>query len=183
MRSLLMPLLAAFVLSGCATTINVAESDPRPNTPFTAVAPQSLALILDPSIRDAQSVQGDRAYDTTLTAWRRTLINGYRNGLGVYFSPVHPGQPADLALDIVKADVAWTPRGSRLTVQITYKAQLIDRNGKTVAVAANTVTAKHALTSDDGAEADCVNSAVESLYEDIANTLVRPAVPTNGTAG
>ena len=186
MRSLLMPLVAAFALSGCAgvSTIEIGQDlHPRPNTPFTTVAPQSLALILDPSIVDKVTLPGDWAYETQLTAWRRTLINGYMSGLGVYFSPVPAGQPADLALDIVKADVAWTPPGSRLTVQITYKAQLIDRNGNTVAVVANTVTAKHALTNDDGAEADCVNSAVESLYEDIATTLVRPAVPLNGSQG
>lgn len=188
MRSLLLPVLTALLLSGCAmdsSFIEVPVMSPRPNTPFTTVARQSLALIVDPSIVDAQRLADDadapRAYATALTGWRRTLINGYTNGLGVYFSPVPAGKPADLALDIVRADVSWTPRGERLAVQIAYKAQLIDAAGKAVAVTAGTAYSKVAWTRQDGSEAACVNSAVETLYEQLATELVRPNVPANST--
>lgn len=173
-------MLAAFTLSGCVAALQVAATNPRPNTPFTTVAPQSLALILDPSILDSVELPSQPNAGIVLTSTRRTLINGYMNGLGVYFSPVPAGRPADLALDIVKADFQWSAWNDRWpALQIVYKAQLIGRDGEIMAVAAGTVSSKMRYSMDDGSEADCERSAVESLYEQLASELVRPRVPTS----
>jgi hypothetical protein len=177
---LLMILIASLSVSGCA--IEIAETNPHPNTPFTTTAPQSLALVLEPQIADELSIAVDgSAVDTHVVGWRRTLSNGFRNGLAGYFRPSPPAGAADLTIDLLRADFNWTTPHARQGAQITYKAQLLDSSGKTLGIVAGTVVSKIGVTAfdDSGAVAASVASAVESLYEELSTSLLRPALPVS----
>jgi hypothetical protein len=179
MRYLLF-VLTGITLSGCiVNTIN--ESNPHPNTPFIRAAPQSLALILDSAIADQFSIPSKVVPEgpgTPVVGWRRTLTNGFHNGFGSYFKPAPASGPADLSIDLVRADLGFSKRRA----QITYKAQLLDATGKTLAVDAGTVESKSPVSrvADDLApETECVADAVETLYEALSQSLVRVAVPVS----
>jgi hypothetical protein len=178
MRSLLIASVCLCV-SGCIVD-TIAESNPRPNTPFTAAEPQSLALILDSAIANDFSIPSkshpdDPEWGMPVVGWRRTLTAGFRNGFAAYFKPAPVSGPADLSLNLVRADLGFS--GGR--AQIVYKAQLLDASGRTLAVTSGTAISKTVVTRwADGLlpESTCASDAVETLYEELATNLVRAAV-------
>jgi hypothetical protein len=195
MRALVLALLIS-TLSGCLpetiaesnshpdTPLARAGSNPHPNTPFTHVAPYSLALAIDPSIVDSFAADAPftrTADEVTVAGWRGTLENGFRNGFARFFQPPPASGNADLTLRLVRADLSYPGRRAL----ITYKAELLDANGRTLNVVAGTVGSKPPTTrerdpwDETSYETVWAATAVETLYEALARDLVRASVPVD----
>jgi hypothetical protein len=163
---------APATLSACAGA-GIAQLNPMPNV-LLARSPQTLALRLAPEIQETFSSAVDSAGLTgtlqslDVSQWRETLTNGFHNGIDGYYARVV--NAADLTL-IVKTALPALVRvpGQAFNAQVRFQAELVDANQRIVKTWADTATSR---TTGGQYNADTlVKSAVEAMYEEIANGL------------
>ena len=176
LRPVCTAVVACAVLWGCLPPpIQVDLLEPRPNLALVNDRERTLSLSLGPGISDQFSVPAhDRIPSTTVRSWQETLTNGFRAAFKPYFTVA---SPSELVVAIDRADIDWAPLGvsgkgivTAVQAQITYKARLLDSRRNTIAAAASTATSKSPAIDYDGLER-CLTSAVETMYEDMAQQL------------
>lgn len=175
-------LTAVLLATGC--TLSVAAGDPRPNVDLPE-SQASLALEMDPSVRDVFQVPGRSGINATnVEAWRTTLERGFKNG---FRSAFKTDGGKDLVLQIVEAELelaptAVTSSGGAVAAeaQVRYKARLVDAQGNVVRRSTGTVTSKRSTSR--GAEISLIaESAVETMYEKIAQDIFSNATASDTT--
>jgi hypothetical protein len=171
-RYTLQVLLATAVsMAGCA--LETGNGNPRPNIALNQAATRTISMRVAPEVQREFSIpERDGLPSADIHEWRDTLYTGFCNGFHEYFKVIPGNEKSDLVLKISRTDVvlAYWVAGGGVRTQITYKALLLDENGQTLGVSANTVTSKTAFHTVESAT-DSVTSAVESMYESIARDL------------
>jgi hypothetical protein len=156
---------------------STAASGPAARMRTRAAKPAHLGPAIPDQFSAPWSADPDRD-GFPVEGWRRTLNNGFSNGFTRYFKPAPDRGAADLSLDLVRADLRFVDGRA----QIVYKARLLDKSGNELQVAAHTAFAKRRLSRRmiDSPEALEATDAVETMYEELAENLVRGALPVDG---
>jgi hypothetical protein len=163
--------LASVALSAC--TITTTAGNPHPNVALLARPATSLALVISDSVRDESYRESS---DVRVTQLRTTLRNGFTNGFHDYFALARAGEPASFTLQLERADIDFPVMGRGMNVTVTYRARLLNAAGATVEVAAGTaINKKSSGFTDDGGFNDALTGAVESMYEELTEKLLRSA--------
>jgi hypothetical protein len=174
----LLPFLCCLLLLGlsaCMTTLHVGPLDPKPNVNL-GKSQATLSLKLGDRVQDAYTVPRENGVGPTeVTQWRASLKAAFKNAFADSFTLADDG--GDLVLEVQEAEVAMVPAAvtSGATVvsgraQIRYKAQLLDKSGKTLARAAATVESKTTASSMSGASS-IAKSAMETMFEALVDQL------------
>lgn len=154
---------------------DIYQLNPRPNLTIEE-STQTIAIELSNKIED--TIENKDA-KTTMTGWRGTLQRGFRNGFKGYFKVVENPKEAELVLKILRCDLKiWFGDPGH---QIIYQSKLVNSNGETVGMSANTITHKlpiivqsqrsipdtiYHLLADD-----MTKSSVEVMYETISKDI------------
>jgi hypothetical protein len=162
------------VLAGCST-LHVGLLDPRPNVNLPK-SQSTLSLRLGSRVEDVYTVPRENGVGPTeVNQWRASLAAAFKNAFGDSFS-LAPSD-GDLVLEVQEAEIAMVPAavtsGAAVVsgrAQIRYKAQLLDKSGKQLALTAGTVESKTTASSMSGASS-IAKSAMESMFEDIVAQL------------
>lgn len=164
-------LTSALLSTGCAVGIHA--GNPRPNVDVPESA-SSLALELDPAVRDTFQTSGDSGIPLDVQAWRTTLERGFTNSFG---SAVKTDGEKALVLQLVEADLVLVPSvlpsitGTVAAgAEVRYKARLVDAQGNVVRRSVGTVASRRSTTNHSEVMR-VVDSAVEGMYEKIAEDL------------
>lgn len=160
MRALLI-VLAVVCVTGCSSVHRVGSVSAKPNINLKKSG-QSLALKLGPSVQDAFTApaeSGNGPYE--VTAWTTSLTTAFAVAFEQAFTMAHD---ADLTLEVQEAELK-PAAGNK--AQIRYKAQLVDKTGKQVALTSGTAVSKATCGGNDCAPA----SAIETMYEELASVL------------
>ena len=187
MRPIRSALLATLLGSLAGCTLAVTRSNPRPNLPFSGQTGRTLSMTISPEIKNDFTVPKEPPIPATeVTGWRESITAAFKNGFGDAFKLVPEGSPADLRLELLRADLEWAAtavsgKGGVAAVEahVTYKANLVDSGGKSLGVATGTVASKKSIASAGEATA-CTASALESAFETITEKVLLPAIrPAN----
>ena len=175
MRALL--LVPVSLLAACAVnqTHRVGEITARPNVALKKSS-QSIGLKLSDGVKDAWvSPRENGVGPLEVTAWTTSLSAAFATAFADAFT-IKNGD-SDLVLDIQDAELKLVPGAVDANgyvvsgaAQVRFKAQLLDRTGKQVAVTAGTSKSKTTCSAMDCAPSVAI-SAVESMYEAIAQDL------------
>jgi hypothetical protein len=185
-------------LGGC--TLSVTASQPRPNIALSARA-EKLTLQLKDNVRDTYQVPAQQGIKPiNVNDWHVSL----RAGFDAAFKNSFQGSGDQLVLSIERADLVLTPsavgvqsmrtrrvsrrsRVQRTTVQsgvtavraqVTYRAQLLDKNGKVIGMSAATAESKGSTTVASEEEMTRLSGdAIETMYEMIAADLFKTPKP------
>jgi hypothetical protein len=169
-----------------AFTLKVTALNPKPNLALKN-SKEKIYFLIDKNVEDNYVVPKQSGITkTNVSEWHTSLINGFKNGFSDFFTIVNDLSEADFILKISKADFEWTPAATRTNVsgssgyvssttsvssiraQVTFKAQLVNKNGDIVKQCANTVIAKKVASGFKDVN-PTVASALESMYEYIGN--------------
>lgn len=163
--------LCLLAATGCTTTLHVHRLDARPNVNLPH-SKSSLSLKLGDRVQDTYTVPRENGVGPTeVKEWRVSLATAFKNT----FSDSFPLQDSggDYVLEIQEAELSMVPAAVAVgggvvagRAQLRYKAQLLDKEGKTLAMLAGTVESKTTTTSMSGASS-IAKSAVESMFENI----------------
>jgi hypothetical protein len=163
-------ILCIALLPGCAVTVGAV--DPTPNV-LLPRSSRSLAVQLAPEVLDAFVVPDDSPwFELKVTGWRASMASGFHNGLARYFAH---GEKNDLTLVVLLAEprLAYAGRGlggSLVHAQIRFQAELLDANNQVIKTWADTAVSRNTFSIGDYA-GNGVGSAIEAMYEEIANGL------------
>jgi hypothetical protein len=177
-RRTLLALLSCLVLlavSGCSTTLHVGSLNPHPNVNLPKAA-SSLSLRFGDRVQDAYTVPRENGVGPTeVQQWRSSLKTAFKNTFVDSF-PISESD-GDLVLELQEAEVSVVPAAVTAqaavvsgSAQIRYKAQLLDKSGKSIALTAGTVQSKN-TTSEMGGASSIAQSAMESMFEAIVQRL------------
>ncbi len=177
--------VAAAFICGCAGTIEIHESNPKPDT--QAELTSSVRLHIGDTVPDSfQKQQQGPIRALRVQRWRSTLLKGFTNAFGT------ESDSAGVTVSIVLADLELVSRRARVslasldsgegtrvahggpsdssgvTVKLTYRAHLLDREGNI------SMTSKAAIRSGrriakDAQATRATREAVEFMYEKIAH--------------
>ncbi len=149
-------------------------ADPHPNVDIP-LREHRLRLEMKGVPDELKIAEGNGVRQVEVHNWRGTLAAGYTNGLRPAF-PRIAGLPV-LTLELVEATPIFPPAAVSSTigvvavsVQIRYKARLVDSAGNILKRSLGTVEAKQASANRAGLT-QTVSSAVETMYEKIANDM------------
>jgi hypothetical protein len=187
-------LLLFAALGGC--TLSVTASQPRPNIALSART-EKLSLQLKDNVRDKYQVPAQQGIKSiNVNDWHVSL----RSGFDAAFRGAFQGSGDPLVLTIERADLVLTPsavgvqsmrtrrvsrrsRVQRTTVQtgvtavraqITFRARLLDKNGKVLGTSASTAESKGSTTVASEEEMTRLSGdAIETMYEMIAADLFK----------
>lgn len=174
MRTLtLASILIATQLCACASAVAVKTGNPRPNINL-GKSEQKMKLDLGSAVRDTFKQPGNNtmaAFD--VSGWHGTLKNGFTNGFGRFYTVVEDApdvtlQVEEAELSYVAAAVSADGNTAAVRAQIRYQANVVDGAGTVLKRLAGTVESKQAI-SDPAAAVRAAESAVEGMYENIAN--------------
>jgi hypothetical protein len=177
--SILIAALALF--PGCA--LGVGQLRPTPNV---LLVPSSLRLSLRiaPEVGESFATDTSTASSTTIggpqsvtvSQWHETLTNGFRDGIGRAFAPA--SNQSDLTLVLLQASLTVIVLKGALSAQIRFRAELLDAKQRIVKTWADTASSRTTGFLDDAEPP--VRSAVEAMYEEIANGLP-PSAPVSSS--
>ena len=172
----LAPLFLALALPACST--GIAQLDPTPNVMLMRSS-QTLDFSVGAGVPDALAVEVTGPGNGTpsslkVTQWHQTLTNAFRNSIAGFFAPKKSS--SDLTLRIVHADPSLERVGDgAFRAHVRFQAELVDHDGKTQKTWATTSVSRISSSMSD---ADVVvRSAIEAMYEEIANGMPVPASP------
>jgi hypothetical protein len=169
-----------------ASSHKIKELNPKPNIALRNYN-QKICLVIDSKILSNFTVPKHNDVDKTkVTDWHKSLINGFINGFEDYFTIVSDPSEADLILKFTRADLEWIP-GSYTTTpavgfspsytkvasiisRITFKAQLINKQGDIIKTCANTINGRGESLSKRYVTQNVTN-ALESMYEYIGKSF------------
>ena len=182
--SLLIAILLVTFPSCFALKITVLN--PKPNLALKN-SKEKIFFQIDNKIEDNYVIPSRNGIARTkVSDWHTSLINGFRNGFSDFFTIVDDPAEADLILKLSKTDLEWTPVATKTNVtgtgsaitstttvstirsQITFRAQLVNKDGEIVKQCANTVIAKNVASRTKDFNLN-VESALESMYEYVGN--------------
>jgi hypothetical protein len=160
-------LLAAMMMPACAA--NVVQLQPTPNV-LLARSTQTLALHIAPEIQESFANPVDRgppALQTlNVSQWRETLTNGFHSSIGRYFVPATNTGDLTLVVELAVPTLVALPEGT-FNAQVRFQAELVAADRRIVKTWSDTVTSRRIGIEHDAS--DLVRSAVEAMYEEIAN--------------
>lgn len=164
MRTLLI-VLSVVSLVGCSSSLRVGEFTAKPNINLKK-SNQTLGLKIGDGVKDAWQAPGEGgAAALDVSAWTTSLTTAFAVAFEQAFT-IKQGD-SDLVLEVQEADVKLVP-GSK--AQVRYKAKLVDRGGKELALTSGSADSKTTCDSG-GCVPAVVGSAVETMYEQIAEKL------------
>jgi hypothetical protein len=172
-------MIGVVLLSSC--TVMLGEVSPAPNVLLPRSA-HTLALRLTPEVKDAFEVIDEHPSLTMdVTRWRTTLETGFRHGYTQYFAPLPPGAKSDFTLVVLRADPSLVDAsgrgaygGPRANAEVRFQAELIDAHERVLKTWGDTALARRAANSGISEELNAtVASAIEAMYEEIANGMPR----------
>jgi len=151
--------------------MTVGAVNPRPNVVVAAQAP--LVAIDVAKIADVQRPKGVSQQGTiyltnvTITDFRRTLQNGFRNAVGGHYA--EQGAPLKLVLDA--ADLEFSNLGNLgRFLTIRYRARWVDRDGRAVAEVAGTAQPRNPTETGPRHLEDVVEVLYEKLIDGFDKT-------------
>jgi hypothetical protein len=177
---ILIATLLATIPSYCA--LKITALNPKPNLALKS-SNEKIFILIDKNVEDSYMIPKQGGIKkTNVTDWHTSLINGFKNGFSDFFIIVDDASEADLILKLSKAEIEWAPAGTRTVVsggssstvvshvrsQVTFNAQLVNKNGDILKQCANTVVSKKVAFKRKDINPNAA-SALESMYEYIAN--------------
>ena len=171
-------LLLTSITAASACTLEVQKADPKPNVVFAQPSEKRVGLRLASTIQnDAELPEKNGIRNVELHGWRETLSSGFENAYRSYFKVSAAGQPAEMVIEIARADLEFAPTAVSaqagvvaIEAHLTYQARLLDASGAPLKVIAHTVASKSSVT-DRSQMTECAASAVETMYEEVSKEL------------
>lgn len=152
---------------------SVAE-DPKPNLDLPPTG-RTLALRLGPEVLDAFKATGPGIRPIRVGEWRATLANGFRNAFGESFTLVAEGEPADLSIDVVEAELHTESAAVSgyygvvaIRASVRFKARLLGRNGEVLYRLVGDAPSKGTITSVFQFR-QLVKDAAETFWETVGD--------------
>ena len=173
------------------SAMKVTELNPKPNIAINNHKEKIFLLIDENNIQDDFVAPAQNGTPKTkISKWHTSLIKGFNNGFGEFFTIVDDPSQADFILKLSKMDMEWMAASYKTVVsgggglsnqsstspnsfraQITFKAQLINNHdGEIMKQCAATAVAKKVATRSKEVN-PATASALESVYEIIAKDL------------
>jgi hypothetical protein len=170
-RSLLLAGVA--ILAGCGTMFPQTLPPPHPNValaqPFAAPVRLVLSSEIPETLRVNDSVYDYRNHD--YLHWRETLQTAFTEAFSDANASGATGPAQTLEITRTSANFYYPPAPNTVAVALTYKARLLDANGHVLRVSARTSNSKHGFGGWQEAFANATQSALESMFEEMAADL------------
>jgi len=163
--------LSVLFMTGCSISVDPVQ--PKPNVSLADGTTFQLEIV--DSIQDTYTLPSKNGLKSVnVVGWHSSLQQGFDNSFGL-----NKAQSNILKVVLGRADLEFEPTaylvngyGDNLgaagaQAQITYAAKLVSLDGKTIKSSNKTAVAKKTFSSSNASES--VQSAIESMYELIAN--------------
>jgi hypothetical protein len=165
--------VALALCGGCGLIFKQTIPMPQPNVALPHGLAAPLRMKLADGIPDTMRVV-DKQFDYRdhdYLHWRQTLQDAFNQAFGDA-NPTQSTVPAQI-LEITRTsgEFYYPPTRNTVAVALTYKARLLDANGQVIQVSARTANSKHGYSGMQEAFAYATQSAIESMFEEMAADL------------